>query len=70
MRQYAALIRTFNSAAYLGETLASLQAQSNPPSFYIFVDSGSTDGTRALLPPGGLFHNYTGASFNYSAAIN
>ncbi|CAH1669186.1 Glycosyltransferase family 2 protein [Hyphomicrobiales bacterium] len=68
--EYTALIRTFNSETLLKETLESLRSQTHPPKSYVFVDSGSTDGTRNMLPEGGYFHAYRGDSFNYSEAIN
>ncbi|ALN74688.1 glycosyltransferase family A protein [Aureimonas sp. AU20] len=67
---YCALIRTFNSAGTLPETLASLSRQSVPPLRHVFVDSGSSDGTPALFPPGSVSHRYIGAAFNYSEALN
>lgn len=69
-RGYSVLIRTFNSAATLQATLACLAAQSWPPSQYVIVDSGSTDGTLDLLPPGAAVHSYVGETFNYSSALN
>src|SRR4051812_38681170 len=67
---YCTLIRTFNSERTISSTLRSLERQTCQPSRYIFVDSGSTDGTRGLLPPDAVFHRYTGGEFNYSEAIN
>jgi glycosyltransferase involved in cell wall biosynthesis len=67
---YSCLIRTFNSASTLSDTLLSLSMQTLPPSEYIFVDSGSTDRTLDLLPLGAILHRYVGEHFNYSAALN
>lgn len=68
--RYTALIRTFNSARTLPKTLASLQAQTLPPSAWVIVDSGSTDGTLGLLPEGAIVHRYVGRRFNYAEALN
>ncbi|ULA68478.1 MAG: Glycotrans2-like domain-containing protein [Nitrospira sp.] len=67
---YSALIRTFNSEQTLPLTLTSLRLQTNPPSEYIFVDSGSTDNTLQLLPPCSKVHHYIGTEFNYSESLN
>jgi glycosyltransferase involved in cell wall biosynthesis len=67
---YSVLVRTFNSVATIRDTIASLQTQTSSPSRFIFVDSGSSDDTLALLPAGSIVHRYTGREFNYSGAIN
>jgi glycosyltransferase involved in cell wall biosynthesis len=67
---YTALIRTFNSARTLPDTLSSLEAQSIPPSQYIVVDSGSTDNTVDLIPDNSILHIFDGPTFNYADAIN
>jgi glycosyltransferase involved in cell wall biosynthesis len=67
---YAVLVRTFNSSATLPATLRSIAAQTALPSQYVFVDSGSTDSTEALLPAGGRLHRYQGSQFNYADALN
>src|SRR5258705_5085392 len=67
---YSCLIRTFNSATTLPDTLLYLSMQTLPPSEYIFVDSGSTDRTLDLLPQGAILHRYVGEHFNYSVALN
>jgi glycosyltransferase involved in cell wall biosynthesis len=67
---YTALIRTFNSERTLPATLASLARQTQPPSDHVFVDSGSTDRTLSLPPPGAKVHLYRGKKFNYSMALN
>lgn len=67
---YTALIRTFNSEATLPDTLRSLERQSLPPHRYVFVDSGSTDGTLLLLPAGSTIHEYKTNQFNYSISLN
>lgn len=66
---YSTLIRTFNSASTLPDTLCSLSRQTIPPQEYIFVDSGSADGTLTMLPPSTV-HRYVGKDFNFSEAIN
>ena len=68
--QYTALIRTFDSAATLPATLRSLGRQDWPPARCVFVDSGSSDATLALLPAGAIVHRYVGADFNYADAIH
>jgi glycosyltransferase involved in cell wall biosynthesis len=70
MDGYSALIRTFNSERTLGATLCSLNRQTIRPEELVFVDSGSTDGTLACIPPGARVHKYVGAEFNYSEALN
>jgi glycosyltransferase involved in cell wall biosynthesis len=70
MSSYAALIRTFDSAATLPVTLKSLSWQSTPPRQYVIVDSGSSDATLDLLPGDALVHRYEGDVFNYSEALN
>jgi glycosyltransferase involved in cell wall biosynthesis len=67
---YSVLIRTYNSAGVLPVTLAALSRQTHPPSEYVCVDSGSTDGTVSLLPPGTKTHRFAGAEFNYADALN
>lgn len=67
---YTALIRTRNSAATLPTTLASLSRQTVPPCTCVIVDSGSTDGTLALVPQGSAAHRFVGKRFNYADALN
>jgi glycosyltransferase involved in cell wall biosynthesis len=67
---YAVLIRTFNSAQTLPASVASLSAQSQPPTEWVFVDSGSTDATATLVPAGSRWHRYSAIDFNYSKALN
>jgi glycosyltransferase involved in cell wall biosynthesis len=69
MKQYTALIRTFNSAATLPSTIGCLMKQTRPPSGFVFVDSGSTDATLSLIPPNSVVHNFCG-EFNYAEALN
>jgi glycosyltransferase involved in cell wall biosynthesis len=68
--KYSTVIRTFNSEKTLAITLDSLERQTLAPSEYIFVDSGSTDGTLDLLPADSVIHNFVGAEFNYAEALN
>jgi glycosyltransferase involved in cell wall biosynthesis len=55
---------TWNSAAFLGESIASVLNQDYPHIEYIFVDGGSTDGTleqiHALQRPYRLIENVRG----------
>ena len=43
------VIPSYNSAAFVGEAIASTLAQSSPPYEVIVVDDGSTDDTQAVL---------------------
>lgn len=67
---YSVLIRTFNCERTLADTLECLRKQTVAPSEYIFVDSGSTDGTLRLLPAGAVLEHYAETEFNYSQALN
>ena len=67
---YSALIRTYNCESTLPHTLECLQRQTQPPAQYIFVDSGSTDRTLSLVPPGSIIHTFQGREFNYAEALN
>jgi len=68
--RYAVLIRTFNSAATLAQTVRSLQQQEIPPSQYVFIDSGSADNCLVAAPPEAEIHRFEGAEYNYSSALN
>lgn len=61
---FSVITCTWNSAAYLGESIASVLAQDHPHIEYIFVDGGSDDGTleqiRALQRPYRLLENVRG----------
>jgi GT2 family glycosyltransferase len=46
---FAVIIPTYNRAGFIGETLASVLAQTTPPDEIIVVDDGSTDDTEALI---------------------
>jgi glycosyltransferase involved in cell wall biosynthesis len=67
---YSALIRTFNSETTLPDTLRSLSTQTIPPGEYVFVDSGSTDGTLTVLPRPSKLLEFVGPEFNFSEALN
>jgi glycosyltransferase involved in cell wall biosynthesis len=67
---YSALIRTYNSATTLPDTLRSMETQSITPSEYVFVDSGSSDNTVDIFPEGSKVHKYVGKDFNYAEALN
>jgi glycosyltransferase involved in cell wall biosynthesis len=67
---YAVLIRTLNSAQALPASVASLKAQSQAPTEWVFVDSGSTDATATLVPAGSKWHRYSAKEFNFSKALN
>jgi len=53
MKRVSAIIPTYNCAAYLGEALDSILAQTYPDVEIIVVDDGSTDNTRQVLEPYG-----------------
>ncbi len=61
---FSVITCTWNSASYLGESIASVLAQDHPDIEYIFVDGGSSDGTleqiRALRRPYRLLENVRG----------
>lgn len=61
---FSVITCTWNSAAFLGESIASVLAQDYPNIELIFVDGGSTDGTleqiRALKRPYRLIENVRG----------
>lgn len=69
--RFSIITCTWNSANYLGESIASLLAQDYPHIEIIFVDGGSTDGTleqiRALQRPYRLLENVRGG---VSCAMN
>jgi glycosyltransferase involved in cell wall biosynthesis len=68
--RFSVLVRTFNSERTLGSTLECLANQSISPHEYIFVDSGSSDGTLDIVPAGSVVHKFIGREFNYSDALN
>ncbi len=68
--RYSALIRTFNVAEVLPATLGLLGRQTRPPTEYVFVDSGSTDGTLDRVPAGSIVHRFVGRTFSYSGSLN
>ncbi len=68
----SAVVRTYNSARTLTETLVSLCAQDETVSEMIIVDSGSTDDTRTIADCFGCrWIDYpVSCEFNYSEALN
>jgi glycosyltransferase involved in cell wall biosynthesis len=68
--QYTALVRTFNSDKTLPHTLHSLACQTQRPTKYVFVDSGSRDRTTELAPENSVIHHYVTRQFNYSESLN
>lgn len=67
---YSVLIRTFNSANTLDVTLSSLENQTIAPSQYIFVDSGSVDGTLNMLPRNCTICEIDRDQFSFSKSLN
>ena len=68
----SAVVRTYNSARTLAETLVSLCIQNETVWEIIIVDSGSTDDTRAIADRYGCrWIDYPASrEFNYSEALN
>ncbi|MDB5729641.1 MAG: glycosyltransferase [Noviherbaspirillum sp.] len=62
--KFSIITCTWNSAAYVDQSIASVLKQDHPDIEYIFVDGGSTDGTlekiRALPRPYTLLENIRG----------
>jgi GT2 family glycosyltransferase len=62
--KFSIITCTWNSAAYLDQSIASVLMQDHPDIEYIFVDGGSTDGTlekiHALQRPYRLIENVRG----------
>lgn len=68
---YTAVIRTFNSAPLVYDTIAAMRTQSVPPASIVIVDSGSDEIQRQKLQElGDFFVDISGKPFNYSFAIN
>lgn len=68
----SAVVRTYNSAYTLAETLGALRAQDDPVGEIIIVDSGSSDGTRVIADRFRCrwIQYPAGREFNYSEALN
>ncbi|MFN5772898.1 glycosyltransferase family 2 protein, partial [Flavobacterium sp.] len=49
MLRFAVVIPTYNEEAFIGQTLASLMAQTQLPEQIIVVNDGSTDNTAAIV---------------------
>ncbi|MGF1583279.1 MAG: glycosyltransferase family 2 protein [Gemmataceae bacterium] len=49
-----------NEAEFIGETIASMTAQTVRPTRWIIVDDGSTDGTAEIVEKAGLEHPWIG----------
>jgi glycosyltransferase involved in cell wall biosynthesis len=49
MLRFAVVIPTYNEEAFIGQTLASLMAQTQLPEQIIVVNDGSTDTTAAIV---------------------
>lgn len=71
-QRVSAVVRTFNSAGTLTETLSSLRTQETTVDDIVIVDSGSTDETREIADRFRCrWIDYpTGREFNYSEALN
>ncbi|PTW55069.1 glycosyl transferase family 2 [Breoghania corrubedonensis] len=49
MQSYSAIIPAFNAAAFIGDAIASIRAQTVQPAQIIVVDDGSSDGTANVV---------------------
>lgn len=69
--RYTALIRTFNSAPLVFDTIAALRAQTHPPERIVVVDSGTAEPEHEQLKAAAdVFVDIAHLTFNYSYAIN
>src|SRR6056297_1463995 len=71
MTSITAIVPTYNRAAFLAETLASLAAQTRPVAEILVWDDGSTDGTEqaARAAPGPIRY-FRSANGGKSRALN
>jgi rhamnosyltransferase len=68
----SAIVRTFNEARWIGETLSALRGQNYPiPIEIIVVDSGSTDNTLEIAAPlADRIVNLSPGTFTFGRALN
>lgn len=69
--QASIIIRTFNEARYLSQTLEAIARQKGPGREVIVIDSGSTDDTVAIACSHSVrVYEIAKESFHYSSALN
>ncbi len=69
--QSSIIIRTFNEARYLGQTLEAIARQKGPTREVIVIDSGSTDNTVVIACSHSVrVYGIAKESFHYSSALN
>lgn len=65
------IIRTFNEAQFLGQTLVAIAHQKGPTREIIVIDSGSTDNTVSIACSHSVrVYGISKESFHYSSALN
>ncbi len=57
-RAYVLMTAAYNEGAYIGKTIASVLSQTVPPSRWIIVSDGSTDGTDQIIQDYALQHDF------------